>query len=101
MLIINLHEQQAYTFVQFSDLAKNWQFCTPIIVNISIPPPLNLKIWIYKESSENALNVCGYKNWIRGWGVCELNDVITTDMKSAGIHLLNYYSFIHIQPSTG
>ena len=61
---------------------------------------------------------CGYKNWIGGWGLCELwkknsllillistqnlyfvdddaiydviiqfeNDVITTDMKSAGIH---------------
>ena len=27
-------------FVQFSDLAKNWQFCTPIIGNISMPPPL-------------------------------------------------------------
>ena len=27
---------------------------------------------MYKESSENALNICGYKNWIKGWGVCEL-----------------------------
>ena len=27
---------------------------------------------MYKESSENALNVCDYKNWIGGWGVCEL-----------------------------
>ena len=26
------------------------------------------------------------------------NDIITTDMKSAGIHLLNYYSFTHTQP---
>ena len=26
------------------------------------------------------------------------NDVMTTDMKSAGIHLLNYYSFRHTQP---
>ena len=26
------------------------------------------------------------------------NDVITTDMKSAGIHLLNRYSFRHTQP---
>ena len=25
------------------------------------------------------------------------NDVITTDMKAAGIHLLNYYSFRHTQ----
>ena len=24
LLIINLHEQQAYAFVQFSDLAKKW-----------------------------------------------------------------------------
>ena len=27
---------------------------------------------MYKESSENTLKVCGYKNWIGGWGVCEL-----------------------------
>ena len=26
------------------------------------------------------------------------NDIITTDMKSAGIHLLNYYSFTHTHP---
>ena len=26
------------------------------------------------------------------------NDVITTDMKSARIHLLNFYSFRHTQP---
>ena len=67
-LIINLHEQQAYTFVQFSDLAKNWHFCTSIIVNMSKPHPSIQKVLIYNESSENALNVCGYKNWIGGWG---------------------------------
>ena len=43
LLIINLHEQQAYPFVQVSDLAKNWHFCTPIIVNMSMPPPLDPK----------------------------------------------------------
>ena len=43
LLIINLHEQQAYTVVQLSDLAKNWHFCTPIIVNISIPQSLDPK----------------------------------------------------------
>ena len=42
-LIMNLHEQQAYAFAQFSDLAKNWHFCTPIIVNISIHPFLDPK----------------------------------------------------------
>ena len=30
-LIMNLHEQQAYTFVQFSDLAKNRHYFTSII----------------------------------------------------------------------
>ena len=40
LLIINLHEQQASEFVQFSDLAKFWHF---IIVNISVTPPLNPK----------------------------------------------------------
>ena len=61
-LIINLYEQQALTFVPFSDSAKNWRFCTHIIVNISIPHPSIQKVLIYKESSENALNVCGYKD---------------------------------------
>ena len=28
-LIINLHEQKAYEFVQFSELAINCNFCTP------------------------------------------------------------------------
>ena len=44
LLTIDLLEQNAYGFVQFSDFAKNWRFCTPIIVNISIPPPLDPKI---------------------------------------------------------
>ena len=44
LLTFNLLEQYADEFVQFSDLAKNWHFCTPIIVNISIPPPLDQKI---------------------------------------------------------
>ena len=90
------------------------------------PHPSIEKVLIYNESSENAKNVWGYRNWIGGWGGCELciynvlsllistkkcislimtlfmmssfknqfeNDVITTDMISAGIHLLNYYSF--------
>ena len=43
--IINLHEQQTHTFVQFSKLVKKWHFCTPIIVNISKPPPLYLKLF--------------------------------------------------------
>ena len=34
-LKISLHEQQEYTYDQFSDFTKNWQFwTTPIIVNI-------------------------------------------------------------------
>ena len=40
---MNLHEQQTYNFVQTSDLAKNWHFSTPIIVNIFIPQPLDPK----------------------------------------------------------
>ena len=43
LLIIILHEQQTYTFVQFSEIAKNSHFCTPIIVNFSIPPPVDPK----------------------------------------------------------
>ena len=55
----------------YSDLAKNCHFCVPIIVNISISPPLDPKVLICKESSANALNVYGYVNWIRGSGVCK------------------------------
>ena len=44
MKIINLHEQQAYTFVQFSEIdKKNWHFCTLTIVNVSIAPSLDPK----------------------------------------------------------
>ena len=42
-VIINLHEQETYKFVQFSDIAKNWNVCTPIIVNISNPNPRSKK----------------------------------------------------------
>ena len=49
LLTINLMEQYAHAFVQFSDLAKNWHLCTPIIVNISIPPPLDPKIFDIKR----------------------------------------------------
>ena len=55
LLIINLHEQQAYTVVQLSDLAKNWHFCTPIIVNISIPQPLDPKTFGFFLSSMNIV----------------------------------------------
>ena len=52
LLIINLHELQAYKFVKFSDLAKNWYFCTPIIVIFSVAPqPLIQKLLIYEQSS--------------------------------------------------
>ena len=50
LLTINFPEQ-AYAFVQFSDLAKNWHICTPIIVNIYIPTPLDNTILIYIEFS--------------------------------------------------
>ena len=36
------------------------------------PHPLIQKVLIYKESSGNALNIRGYKNWFEGWGICEL-----------------------------
>ena len=43
LLITNLHQQQAYTYFQFSDIAENWHFCTLIIVNISVALLLNPK----------------------------------------------------------
>ena len=66
LLIINLHELQAYKFVKFSDLAKNWYFCTPIIVIFSVAHPLIQKLLIYEQSSWNALNICSNKNLIGG-----------------------------------
>ena len=71
-LILNLYEQQAYIVVQLSDFAKNWHFCTTIIVNISIPPPLDPKTFDIQKIFLNSLNICGYKNWIRGWCMCSM-----------------------------
>ena len=44
LLIINLHEQKAYEFVQFSELAINCNFCTPSLK----PHP---SIYMYEEIS--------------------------------------------------
>ena len=49
LLMINLDEQQAYTVVQLFDFAENWHFCTPIIVNIFIPPPLDPKTFVIQR----------------------------------------------------
>ena len=51
-LIINLHEQQTYTFIQFSDLAKNWHFAHLSLSIFLYPYPSIQKVLIYKESSE-------------------------------------------------
>ena len=67
LLINNLHEQQAYTFVQFSKLAKNCHFFTHIIVNISNPHLSIQKVLIYKEFLTSV-----YKNWIGDWGQDEV-----------------------------
>ena len=50
MLIINLNEQHAYKFFQSSDIAKDWHFCTLIIVNISVAPPLDPKTFDIKKN---------------------------------------------------
>ena len=49
LLIINLDEQQACTVVQLPDFAENCLFCTPVIVNISIPPPLDPKTFVLQR----------------------------------------------------
>ena len=44
LLLIHLHEQQAYIFVQCSHIAKNWNFCTlNYHRQISVAPPLDPK----------------------------------------------------------
>ena len=40
---IYLFQQQEYTVIRLSDLAKNWHCCTHIIGIIFIPQPLDLK----------------------------------------------------------
>ena len=56
LLLIHLHEQQAYIFVQCSHIAKNWNFCTLIIINISVAPPLDPKtLNIRKTISKHRL----------------------------------------------
>ena len=52
MLIINLNRQHVYTFVQSSDIAKNWHFGTLIIVNtcISVAAPLDPKTEIHHKT---------------------------------------------------
>ena len=63
LLMINLKEQQAYEFVQFSDFAKNSHLCTPIIVNIFVALCSLQKLSKCEESSfKNSLNVCSKKN---------------------------------------
>ena len=107
----------------------NWHFCTPIMVNISIPPPLDPKFFyaqrIFFKRSKRVVTKIGsevgaYVNYKKNNLLISLissqklyfghddaiynlkklfeNDVISTDMKSAGIHLLNQYSFRHTQP---
>ena len=83
LLITNLHEQWTYKFVQFSDFAKNWHLWTPIIVNISVAPPLNpipFDIWrIILKCSNNQ-------------------STVSTEKRSASLHwyLIASYIYIHV-----
>ena len=63
---INLHEQQAYTFVKFSDIAKN----LPFVTLISVAPPLGPKTFDTKNYLKMLLTSV-VKKMIRGWGVYE------------------------------
>ena len=45
LLKINLHEQQACTFVKFSNIDKNW----PFVTLISVAPPLDPKTFDTKN----------------------------------------------------
>ena len=53
-------EQKAYAFVQFSYLAKNWHICTPIIVDISVPPPLDPKYF----DKQRIFLKCSKRVWL-------------------------------------
>ena len=121
-----MNEQHAYTFVKYSDIPKNWHFCTLIIVNISVAPSrrsinfwytkihlktlktsvvteIRSKVGVYVNYEKNnllILLISTQKSYFcDNDAIYEVimkkrleNDVITTDIKSAGIHLLNYHS---------
>ena len=66
---MNLHEQQAFYLFIFSDIAKN--FCTLIIVNISVSPSLDPQTFdiqrkILKRYKRSK------KDWIGELGVSEI-----------------------------
>ena len=125
-LVINFMNKR-HAFVQFSYLAKNWHFCTPIInCQYFYTPTLDPKsfdiqriLWkcskcLWLQKLDHRLGcMCIMKKSLTNFGNSTQkfilmmmtlfiiqepvwNDVITTEMKSTGIHLLNYYSFKHI-----
>ena len=55
-----------------TDIETSVQFSNISMSLFIYPHPSIQKVLIYKESSENVLHVCVYKNWIGGCGVCEL-----------------------------
>ena len=58
--------------MQIPNLTKNSHFCAPIIVNISIPPPLDPKISDIQRIFIKRSKCVWLQNWIGGWGVCKL-----------------------------
>ena len=67
-----MNEQQAYIFVQFSDIVKNCIFAHLSSSIFLLPHPSIQKLLTNEESSEKDLNVCSNKHWIGGWGVYEI-----------------------------
>ena len=72
LLVINLDEQQAKTVVQLSDFAKNLRFFTPMVVNISIPPPLDPKTFVIQSIFLKRSKRLWLQNWIGVLDVCKL-----------------------------
>ena len=65
IVIIYLYEQQAYTFVQFSDMAKRLAFLLTYMHHRQtfVAPSLDPENFdIQKKSSLLTLNVCSNKN---------------------------------------
>ena len=90
-----MHEQQAYTIVQFSNLAF---LKIAIFAHLSLSifrylHPSIQKVLKYKEYSENALKVCGDKNWIGGWGECELckNNILSSLISTQKLYFGDNY----------
>ena len=81
--------------VSVKSLILRWPL-RPVGLLLYLHPSIQ-KVLIYKESSENALNVCSYENWIGGWGVCDIwkNNIIILLISTLKLYFGDDDAIIH------